>query len=235
MTFRLPWPTGGSVALWALSVLSALLVLSVCSLNATASTGALTVQTAVTTSVKRWSDQLVTAYRHDLPAKWTPPAAGISRGDLQVVGLALSAHSPGGTWVLEDVLKKRLPGGVLLPDTSDSIAVRRIGSQEKVSYFAQVSADAHSSVDHAWAISIEDRDATRCGKMHTVSELPWCAQGPLMTTRSHQSSGEQSITLAQWRLVQGQIQGEINAALQLAPIRGPVLPNLPQQFFPESY
>jgi hypothetical protein len=234
------WPIAS--ALWALGLV-ALLAIGACLLTSMASatdytnpasTSALTVQTAVTQSVRRWSDQLVTAYRHDLPRKWTPPAVGVTRHGLQVFGIALSAHSPGGTWVLEDLMEKRVHGALLLPDTSDSIGVRRIGNQEKVRYFAEITADADSVHDHAWGISIEDLDAARCGQMNNVSELPWCRQGQPMTTRSRESFGEKPITLAQWRLVEGQIQDEIYAALQLAPIQGPVLPNLPQQFFPES-
>jgi hypothetical protein len=234
------WPIAS--ALWALGLV-ALLAIGACSMTSiasaidhtnAASNSALTVQTAVTRSVRRWSDQLVTAYHHRLPTKWTPPAVGVTRHGLQVFGIALNTGGPGGTWVLEDLMEKRVRGGVLLPDTSDSIAVRRIDSQEKVSYFAQVTADVDSVHDHAWAISIEDLDALRCGQMNNISELPWCSQGQRMTTRSQESFGEKPISLAQWRLVEGQIQDEIDAALQLAPIQGPVLPNLPQQLFPQS-
>jgi hypothetical protein len=187
------------------------------------------VQAAVTVAVARWSHLLVTAYRHQSPAKWTAPALGVNRDGLQVVGLALNASGSGGTWVLEDVLKQRQPGGVLLPGTSDSIAVHRIGSSEHVSYFAQVTADVDSVHDHAWAISIEDLDTLQCDNLGLVSF--WCSQGPTMTTRRSRTFGERPISLAGWHLVEAQMQHEINAALRLAPIHGPVLPNLPEQFF----
>jgi hypothetical protein len=190
------------------------------------------VQAAVTASVERWSRQLVTAYRRKSPTKWTPPALGVTRAGLQVIGLALNSATPGGTWVLEDLLKRSEPGGVLLPDTSDSIAVHRIGSGERFSYFAQVTSDVDSVRDHAWAISIQDLDTLQCEQLGLVSF--WCSQGPTLTTRRSRSFGERPISLAEWHVVEAQMQREINAALRLAPIHGPVLPNLPEQFFPEG-
>lgn len=192
------------------------------------------VQATVAATVKRWSNRLFTAYRHASPKAWLPPTFGVTQHGLQFVAIEFEGHSAGGMWILEDFFKRRAPAGAFLPDTSDSIAVRRIGSNKEVSYFAEVTADVDSVRDHAWAISIEDLDSLKCGARNTVSELFWCSLGPVMTTSSGATHGEKPITLSQWQLVAQQIQHEINAGLHLAPIHGPVLPNLTQQFFPES-
>lgn len=189
------------------------------------------VQGMVSSRLVRWSQTLVDAYHHDQPVRWSPPALGITQHGLRVVVLSLDVRAPGGTWALQDFLQERVSDGALLPRSVDSIAVHRIGAHGRTTYFGEVSADVASAHDHAWAISIEDLDLSKCGPLSSMAERYWCSQGPIMTTRRHDAYGERAMSVPQWQQVERQLNHEIASALRLAPIHGAVTPNLPTRFF----